>query len=366
MIPRKQYAFKPDYHNIVQAARNQQADRLPLYEHCVGGKVIYDILGTNPYDLYSNDEKRSRRGFKELWEFYREMGFDAVPFDFSIVTILEGGGALVTPRDGCIKDRDDFRKYPWKDIPNRYYEHYARKYEYFADEQLPGMMAIGGVSNGLFEAVQDLTGYLNLCYIREDDEDLFTDLFKAMGEAEVKIWERFLRDFQDVFCVLRFPDDLGFKNQTMLPPNDIRKNIIPVYKEIIDMVHLSGKPFLLHTCGNVFAVMEDLISIAGIDAKHSNEDQIAPFSEWVERYGDRIGNFGGLDVDFLCRSTPEEIRKKTFACLDKIRGHGGIAFSSGSSVPDYMPAACYLAMVEAVRDWRGDQVIGMIEHNPTK
>ena len=36
--------------------------------------------------------------------------------------------------------------------------------------------------------------------------------------------------------------------------------------------------------------MEDLITDVGIDAKHSNEDQIAPFPEWVRRYGDRIGN----------------------------------------------------------------------------
>jgi uroporphyrinogen decarboxylase len=46
--------------------------------------------------------------------------------------------------------------------------------------------------------------------------------------------------------------------------------------------------------------MDDIIEVAKIDAKHSNEDDIAPFSEWVDRYGDRIGNFGGVEMFACC------------------------------------------------------------------
>ena len=28
--------------------------------------------------------------------------------------------------------------------------------------------------------------------------------------------------------------------------------------------------------------------------------KIAPFAQWIERYNDRIGLFGGIDVDLLC------------------------------------------------------------------
>ena len=43
--------------------------------------------------------------------------------------------------------------------------------------------------------------------------------------------------------------------------------------------------------------MDDLIDEAKIDAKHSNEDQIDPFSVWVQRYGNKIGNLGGIDTE---------------------------------------------------------------------
>ena len=81
-----------------------------------------------------------------------------------------------------------------------------------------------------------------------------------------------------------------YKSNTLLSADDIRRLIIPEYKKIISLVHSKGRPFLLHSCGCIFGVMDHLID-AGIDAKHSNEDEIAPFPVWVERYGDRIGNW---------------------------------------------------------------------------
>ena len=216
------------------------------------------------------------------------------------------------------------------------------------------MKAVGGVGNGTFECVQDLVGYIELCYIRGEDEELYRDLFRAVGDAQVAIWTRFMREFSDVFCVLRFGDDLGFNTMTLISPDDIRDHVVPQYRRVVDLVHGQGKPFLLHSCGNLFRAFDHLIDGAAIDAKHSNEDSIAHFSVWVDRYGDRIGNFGGIDTDVLVRQSPEDIRAYVFDCLSRVRGKGGIAFGSGNSIPDYVPAEGYLAMIEAVRDWRGD------------
>ena len=114
---------------------------------------------------------------------------------------------------------------------------------------------------------------------------------------------------------------MGFKSTTLLPPEEIREHIIPQYRRIVGAVHQAGKPFLLHSCGCIFDVMEDLIQVAGIDAKHSNEDQIAPFPEWVKRYGDRIGNFGGIDTDAVC-GCPGEMREYIRPVVSQCAGHG--------------------------------------------
>lgn len=359
MLIRKQYEFTPDYRNVVAAARNQVAPRLPLYEHGFGGRVMKELTGVNPYEgWFSTNLADAKESFRKFWDFWKQMGYDTCAMDFGVCGALVGGGALGAHKDGCIKDRADFERYPWDEIPDRYFARYAPYLRLFAETCPPGMKCVGGVGNGIFESLQDIVGYMDLCYIKGDDEDLYYDLFDAMGKVQTTIWERFLPEFHDVFCVLRFGDDLGYKCQPLISPDDIRRCIIPTYQKIISMIHQqTGKPFLLHSCGHIFDVMDDLIDTAKIDAKHSNEDQIAPFTDWVNRYGHRIGNFGGLDTGVLCQESPETIRKMTFECLDAIQGHGGIAFSSGNSIPDYVPAEGYLAMNEAVRDWRGDKRI---------
>ena len=140
----------------------------------------------------------------------------------------------------------------------------------------------------------------------------------------------------------------------MLSKADICKYIIPQYRQITDLVHSYGKPFLLHSCGNLFSVMDELICDGGIDAKHSNEDQIAPFSSWTDRYGDRIGNFGGVDTDILCRCDEKQIREYTLDVLNRCADKGGVAIGSGNSIPNYGPFSGYMAMVETVREFRGD------------
>jgi uroporphyrinogen decarboxylase len=90
-----------------------------------------------------------------------------------------------------------------------------------------------------------------------------------------------------------------------------------------------------------------------IDAKHSNEDQIAPFPEWVKRYGDRIGNFGGIDTDAVCRLDRGKMEEYIKDVVAQCKGHGGFAFGSGNSIPDYVPAENYVWMVEAFRSVRG-------------
>lgn len=352
----KHYRFTPDYNNIVLAAKNIQPPRMPLYEHIVGGRMMKDIIGVDPYPgMESSDASVRDRAFSDFWRFWRTMGYDTASYECCAISVFPGGGALGAHRPGAIHSREEFEKYPWNDIPDMFFDRYGKCFESLARTCPDGMRAVGGVGNGVFECVQDLVGYMDLCYLGYDDPELYGELFKCMGGLLSQLWTRFLREYADAYCVLRFGDDLGFKSTTLLSKEDVVKHILPQYKRIVDLVHAAGKPFLLHSCGNLFNVFDEIIADTGIDAKHSNEDQIAHFSVWTDRYGDRIGNFGGIDTDVLCRRTPAEIRDYVIDSLNRVSGCGGVAFASGNSIPDYVPTEGYVAMVETVRDWRGDE-----------
>lgn len=313
--------FQPDYRNIVKSARNIEVERLPLYEHNVSYEKIGEIMGVDMMSLYNGDDKDLHEFFRVYCNFFKVYGYDVVTFEQCIGQIMPGSGALGDSRVvPVIQDEDDFKKYPWEDIPELYFKEFSRYFQALRDEMPEGMKAIGGVGNGIFECVQELTGYQGLCYIAADDEELYQEMFR----------------------------------NTLLSTDDTKNLILPQYKPIVDLVHSYDKPFLLHSCGKIFEVMDDLIYKVGIDAKHSNEDQIALFPEWVNRYGDKIGNFGGADVDVVCGSTKQELKEYIVDVIKQCKGHGGFAFGTGNSIPAYVPTENYLNMIEIVREYRGD------------
>lgn len=346
--------FEPNYMNLVNAARNIETARTPLYDHNVAPDKIGEIIGKDMMSLYNGEGSDLDEFFHYYCNFFKDYGYDAVTFEGCIGLIMPGAGALGDSRvDPVIKDEEDFRKYPWDEIPELYFKTYSKYFDALRRQMPAGMKAVGGVGNGIFECVQDLVSYEGLCYLKIDDEELYAEMFRKVGQTNLAIWTRFMKEYGDIYGVLRFGDDLGFKSTTLLSVDDTKEHIIPQYKPIIDLVHSYNKPFLLHSCGKIFDVMEDLIA-ADIDAKHSNEDQIAPFSEWVERYGDRIGNFGGIDVDVVCNYSKAEMKEYITDVFKKCKGHGGFAFGTGNSVPSYVPAEGYLNMLEIARELRGD------------
>lgn len=346
--------FQPDFNNILNTARNIEAKRLPLYEHNICSQIMEKILSRKFGDLINGDEKDVNEYFKNYCDFFKTFGYDTVTYETCIGEIMPDSGALGGHKEGVIKTREDFEKYPWDEIEELFFKRYSRYYKALRNNMPQGMKAIGGPGNGIFECVQDIVGFTELCYISVDDQELYKDLFKKVGETNAKIWNRFMKEFSDIYCVCRFGDDLGFKSTTLLAVDDIKDLVIPQYKKIIEIVHSYNKPFVLHSCGCIFDVMEDLINIAKIDAKHSNEDQIARFPIWVEKYGDRIGNFGGIDTDAVCRLNKTEMKEYIIDVVNQCVGHGGFAFGSGNSIPEYVPVEGYLNMVEIIREYRGD------------
>lgn len=347
-----QKTFSPNYQHIVDAASNVQPKRLPLYEHIIVDEIMETILNKPFADLKFGNRADKKAYMQHQIDFFKQMGYDTISFEGCITDVIQKGESLSGRKPGPIQNRRDFDNYPFAEIADKYVALYDDHFQLLAELLPPGMKAIGGPGNGVFEIAQDFVGFTRLCLLSADDPDLYADIFERVGDVMLEIWQRFLQKHHRSYCVCRFGDDLGFKTSTLLKPDDIIRHIIPQYKKIIDLVHHYNKPFLLHSCGNIFAVMDEMIAIAGIDAKHSNEDQIAPFSVWLKKYGNRIGNFGGIDVDILCQENEKTIRDYVLDIIRRAKDYKGFAIGSGNSIPQYVPVKGYLAMIETVRSSR--------------
>ncbi len=345
--------FEPDYRNILDAAQNHRPARLPLYEHIINAEFMNKVKGADFLDPTDESPAYLKTFYERYCSFFREMQYDTVSFEYCITCILPGGGALLYEKAGPIQSREDFEKYPWEKLDTIFRENADFHYRAVIDALPDGMKLIGGVGNGVFEISEDLVGFEHLSYMQIDDPELFRDLYVKIGDLMVTVWSEFLKKYGDAYVCCRFGDDLGYKTGTLLQPDVIKTHIVPQYARIIDLVHSYGKPFLLHSCGCIFDVMEDILA-AGIDAKHSNEDVIAPFDRWIDSYGSRIGLFGGIDLDFVCQNDPDTVYKFVYEQAKRFSSKAdGYAIGSGNSIPDYVPVEGYKAMVNAVQDFRG-------------
>ncbi len=352
--------FQPDYTHIVDAAYNREANRLPLYEHGFDPGVVEAIMGYEVKSLLTGDLKDKTEAYQRVCRFAIQHGYDCIPFEICVTMVVQETRGLCGHGEVLINSMDDVNEWPWDKKADEFISKFKSNFDAVSAALPPGMKAVGGIGNGLFETVQDFVPFQELAFLQVDEPEVFSALWEKVGDLQYKLWEWALTNYADTFAVCRFGDDLGFRSSTLLQPDAIRKHIIPQYKRVIDLVHSYGKPFLLHSCGRIYDVMDDLID-AGIDAKHSNEDAIDTFDVWVKRYGDRIGNFGGVEMNLLTLNTPDEVKEYVRNLIPEIEGHGGIAIGSGNQISSYTEPANFIAMTEAVREWRGDK---QLDHIP--
>ena len=112
------------------------------------------------------------------------------------------------------------------------------------------------------------------------------------------------------------------------------------------MIHEKGKVYYLHSCGQISAIIEDLIEDVKIDGRHSYQDNVEPVTEAKKRYGDRIAILGGVDVNKLTTYTPPKLRKYVRSIIDQCAPGGRFAIGAGNSITSYIPLENYLTMLD--------------------
>jgi len=340
----------PDARYFDQVMSNVRPDRLPLYEHIIVPAFMERVAGTK-FAHHEAPGGDIDAFMKPFCAFFRDMGYDTVSYEVCVGAVFPEPRALCGGQ-GPVQSREDLEAVDWAGLADRYWALAEPRFAALARHLPPGMKAVGGVGNGVFELAETLVGLECLPFLDADDPEAHALLYVRIGDLLVALWTRFLDRYGHLFAACRFGDDLGFRSSLLTSPSVVRERIIPQYRRVIDLAHARGGKFIYHSCGCIFEIMEDMLAL-GIDAKHSNEDAIAPFDRWIDDYGARIALLGGIDVDFLCRATPAEIYEATLRKGAGYRAKArGYAIGSGNSIPDYIPVDNYLAMVRASRALR--------------
>lgn len=341
--PYKRDNFEPDFSQFLDVIQGKKPQRPVLFEFGLNNRVIGRLSGQ------SEDSTSKLDSLQRLIKAFKNGGYD-----FAAISGWRTN-TLSFPKDdfnqkksrslnagNMITDRASFEKYSWPDAEKGNYEIYQDLQKYLPS----GMKLIASGNGGLLENVVDLAGFENISIMTMLDEELTTDIFDAVGSRLLRFYE-IVASIETVgACIVN--DDWGFKNQTMFSPQTLRRWVFPWHKKIVEAIHKEGKIAILHSCGQLKDVMTDVIVDMQFDAKHSFEDQITPVEKAFEQWGEEIAILGGIDVDFLARSTPQKILQRSIDMQKRGLEKGRYALGSGNSIPDYVPDENYFAMISAV------------------
>lgn len=338
----------PDFSEMLRVLRRERPGRPvlaelflnePLYRLAAGPELAARFAG-HPRE----DSLVTMHGFRNLGYDYATIR--ASDFRFPVGEVAHKSTQSLNA-GALIADRAGFEKYPWPelaDFPSRLAD---------VGRLVPeGMKLIVIGPGGVLENAIRLVGYDSLCLMIYDDPDLVTEIFASIGRRLVDYYREAVQ--HEAVGAVWANDDWGFKTQTMLAPADMRRFVVPWHKRIAEVVHAAGRPVIMHCCGRLDEVYDDIIDVIGHDGKHSYEDAIEPVERAYERLRGRIAVIGGLDVDFVCRSEPADIFRRACAMIERSRTGGAYALGTGNSVPEYVPQRNYFAMLAAANRERDD------------
>ncbi|MDP2336199.1 MAG: uroporphyrinogen decarboxylase family protein [Bacteroidota bacterium] len=342
IAPRK---YPADFHQLEKVLCRQTPDRPVLFEYFVNGDLI-SFVNDESFSSLNNPIDQ----IKSIIRFFYAAGYDyaTIPsryFDtFSFETAGHEKKETVSLNDGAvITDRKSFESYNWPDPEKGNFELLLKSASFLND----GMKLIIPGPGGLLENVIELVGFENLCFMIYEDEELTKEIFDAVGSRLLRFYE--ICSSVAPVGALIVNDDWGFKTQTMLSPETLRQHVFPWHKRMVEAIHRNSKYAILHSCGNLTDVIDDIVEDLKYDAKHSFEDTILPIEKAWELWHDRIAIMGGIDMDFLVRGEPEKIKVRCRKML-AMTGSTAYALGSGNSIPAYVPIENYLAMIEVVNE----------------
>ena len=343
------HLHKPQFEGLVTTLKGGDAGFVPLIELGVHPLIKEALLG-RPIQTVQDDI-----------EFMCSMGYDFIKIQptFNLQlnqTLVETAApsglyknapdrAWAPERKGLITTWDEFERYRWPTPDQIIYSRFED-----ARGALPDGMGIIGQYGDIFTNAWELMGFETFATSIYEQPDLVQAVFDKVSELILSMFH-VMADMDHVGA-LWYSDDIAYTGGLLVGPEFLREHFFPCLKTIGDLARRRTIPFIYHSDGVLWAVMEDILQ-CGVTALHPIEPKSMDIKELKQRLGDRLCLCGGVEVDTLARGTEEDVRALTRRYLEEIAPRGGYCAGSSNSIPEYVKIDNYVAMVETVLHHRG-------------
>ena len=335
----------PDFENLQNTLLNKKSRYVPMIELGIDPSIKAKIIGRpilNPDDDI---------------EFMLTAGYDFVKIQPEIVMnlnrkVLRNTGQESDSQDrawspegqGIITNWEEFEKYTW---PKKEDINYSR-FEIMSN-YLPENMGIIGQYGDIFTNVWELMGFETFAMAIYEQPDLVQAIFEKISDLILSMFDT-MADMESV-GVLWYSDDIAYSSNLMVSPDFLRTNFFPILKHIGNLAKKRDIPFIYHTDGVLWEVMDDFIE-CGVTALHPIEPKSMDIYEVKQKVGDQLCLCGGVEVDLLARGTRQEVAELSRKYIEEIGRNGGYCLGSSNSIPNYINPDNYQAMLLAGRNYQ--------------
>jgi uroporphyrinogen decarboxylase len=340
--------MKPDFNRVKTALFCGIPDRVPLVELKVETEVKEAFLGKPIKSLQDDIEFSLKAGYDYIrirpeYDFHRGLT-TSKEADYTVYKDNKQEIKWVTEAKGFINNEEEFKKFQWpteKDI------NYSKLEQ--INKCLPDGMGLISGCTGIWESVWMTMGLDSFSYNLVENPSLIERVFENFGNIHFNMWKKAI-SFKNIGAMW-YTDDMAYTEGLMVSPTIYRKYLFPWLKKMGDLCKEKNIPFILHSDGKLFEILDDLINV-GFNAIHPIEPKAMDIVELKKRVAGKLCLIGNIDLGYtLTRGTPNEVRKEVKERLKFVAPGGGYCVSSSNSVTNYVPVENYKAMNETVLEF---------------
>ena len=221
---------------------------------------------------------------------------------------------------------------------------------FFADvagkiAKFPDRFRVFQIGFSLYERAWTLRGMESLMIDFYDEPQFVHELLGRIADYNIaQVREALKYDVDAVY----FGDDWGQQHGLQMGPRLWREFILPQLQRMYAVVRDAGKFVMIHSCGDVDELFDDLIDI-GLSSFNPFQPEVMDVYSLLPRYRGRLAFHGGLSTQrTLPFGTVEDVRSEVRRLLE-LGGYGGYIFAPAHDVEGDVPLENMLAMIEIVQ-----------------